>query len=51
MTKHTNLTEDLILSFSEKCEKHIEQIHTKQQETLEFMLTTSRGAFSLKRPI
>ena len=44
-------TEDLLLSFTKKCETPIKQTHTKSQETLEFeQLTKPVELFSFKIP-
>ena len=51
MTRPENRTEDLFLSFTENCERLIEQTHRKPEETLEFKIIKSRKTFHSNPPI
>ena len=46
MIRPKNETEDLLLSITKNCEKLVEQIHSKPEETLEFKMLKSRETFN-----
>ena len=51
MIQPKNETEDLLLSITKNCEKLVEQIHRKPEETLEFKMLKSREIFHFNPPI
>ena len=46
-----NETEDLLLSITKNCERLVEQIHRKLEETLEFKMIKPRETFHFSPPI
>ena len=51
MIRPKNETEDLLLSINKNCERLIEHIHRKAEETLEFKIIKPREMFHLNPPI
>ena len=46
-----NVTEDLLLSITKKCQTLIDQTHKKAEETLELKIIQSKQTFHFKQPI